>query len=234
MRGARTQRRPRRSRRAGAAPGEPIAFSAAGSSDDEAISRYEWDLDGDGSYETDTGGSATASRTFEAAGARTARVRVTDSDGIARTAETAFSVAPGAGGAGGDGPGGGGATAARVSALSLSPSRFKVPKKKTARATTIRYSIDRSSAMTLTVEQAKTGRRSGSKCVGETKRNRKARRCTRYVALRGNLTDAGDAGANTLTWNGRLGSKALKAGTYRLVATPAGGEPRRASFKVKR
>ena len=226
----------------GGRAGEPIGFSAAGSTDDEALARYEWDLDGDGSYETDTGASASALRTFDAAGDRTAGVRVTDSDGIARTSSTGFTVAPGApggsgasGGAGGlGGAGDDGVTPARLGSLSLSPARFRVPRKSSARAARIRYALDQAAAMTFTVEHARPGRRSGKKCAAPSSRNRRARKCTRYVAVRGKLTHAGQAGTNTRTWNGRLGRRALGVGSYRLLATPAGGDPRRASFKVKR
>jgi YD repeat-containing protein len=60
-------------------PGSPVTFSAAGSSDpDGTITRYEWDLDGDGTYETDTGSTATATRTYATEQSLTAKVRVTD------------------------------------------------------------------------------------------------------------------------------------------------------------
>ena len=43
----------------------PVGFNASGSSDaDGPLTRYEWDLDGNGSYETDTGTSPLASRTY--------------------------------------------------------------------------------------------------------------------------------------------------------------------------
>ena len=210
----------------GGRAGEPVAFDAAGSGDDDGIARYEWDLDGDGSFETDSGAAARATRSFDAPGARTASVRVTDTDGIARTAAAGFAVASAAAAPQ--------AAPARVASLSLKPSRFRVTRKTTARATTIRYSVDKPATVTVAVEQATTGRRSGRACVKATKRNRKARRCTRYLALKGTLSDAGEAGANALAWNGRLGRKALARGSYRLTATPAGGDPRRASFRVVR
>jgi YD repeat-containing protein len=60
-------------------PGSPVTFSAAGSSDpDGSITRYEWDLDGDGAYETDTGSSATTTKTYTAEQSLTVKVRVTD------------------------------------------------------------------------------------------------------------------------------------------------------------
>jgi PKD repeat protein len=73
------------------APGCPTSGgspASQGSTDAEAaIARYEWDLDGDGSFETDRGTDPTAPHPgFPAAGERTAVLRVTDSDGA--TAQT--------------------------------------------------------------------------------------------------------------------------------------------------
>ncbi len=62
--------------------GALVTFDAAGSSDsDGSIVKYEWDLDGNGSYETDTGSTASASKTYESAGSLTIRLRVTDNAG---------------------------------------------------------------------------------------------------------------------------------------------------------
>ena len=212
--------------------GGAVAFTAAGSSDDEGIARYEWDLDGDGSYETDTGVTPRASRSFGVPGVRTAGVRVTDTDEIARSATTSFTVeATGASGSPGSGSPVG---AARVVSLSLRPSRFRVPKRTTGRAATILYSLDKPATTTLGVERAGPGRRAGGRCVKPSRHNRKGRKCTRYVRLEGQLTDAGESGPNALAWNGRLGRSALAAGSYRLSATPAGGKPRTAKFRVTR
>ncbi len=66
--------------------GQTVNFNAAGSGDsDGSIVNYEWDLDGNGTYETDTDGIASASRSYTTAGARTVRVRVTDDLGLTGT-----------------------------------------------------------------------------------------------------------------------------------------------------
>ena len=67
-----------------AQPNATVTFSAAGSTDPGAggaISKYEWDLDGNGSYETDTGATPTATAAFATAGSHTVRLRVTDNCG---------------------------------------------------------------------------------------------------------------------------------------------------------
>lgn len=66
--------------------GQTVNYSAYGSSDDDGITKFEWDLDGDGSYETDTGLTSTASASYQSPGARTIRLRVTDAHGVQRTA----------------------------------------------------------------------------------------------------------------------------------------------------
>ena len=48
-----------------------MQFNASTSTDvDGSIVKYEWDLDGNGSYETDTGTTKTTSRTYATAGHR--------------------------------------------------------------------------------------------------------------------------------------------------------------------
>ena len=61
---------------------EAVNFDASGSSDpDGTIAKYEWDLDGNGSFETETGSEPIATRSYAAAGSYDVRLRVTDSSG---------------------------------------------------------------------------------------------------------------------------------------------------------
>ena len=50
------------------------------------ITQYEWDFDGDGTYETDQGATATATHTFDAVGVVLVGLRVTDEDAQTDTA----------------------------------------------------------------------------------------------------------------------------------------------------
>ena len=61
--------------------GQPVTFDAGGSTDDGTIVRYEWDLDGNGSYETDGGASPLVTRSFPNATVMSIGVRATDDDG---------------------------------------------------------------------------------------------------------------------------------------------------------
>ena len=61
---------------------KPVALDASASSDpDGSIARYEWDLDGDGSYETDGGATPVIEHTFDTADTREVGLRVTDDVG---------------------------------------------------------------------------------------------------------------------------------------------------------
>jgi hypothetical protein len=71
-----------------------------------------------------------------------------------------------------------------------------------------------------------------SSCVPQTHRNQHARHCTRVLTL-GTFTQAGAAGANAIRFSGRLGGTKLTGGTYTLLATPAGGQSAKTTFKIK-
>lgn len=69
-----------------------VSFNASASSDsDGSISRYEFDLDNNGSFETNTGGP-TASRSFPDFGNHTVNVRVTDNDNASSLAGVTIAV----------------------------------------------------------------------------------------------------------------------------------------------
>ncbi len=68
-----------------------VVFSAAGTTDpDDPIVRHEWDLDGNGSYETDTGRISRTALSYSTTGVRTIKLRVTDE--VGHTSETTRSL----------------------------------------------------------------------------------------------------------------------------------------------
>jgi hypothetical protein len=70
-----------------AGSGRPVSFDASVSSDPERLPlRYEWDLDGNGSFETATGLTPRATRSFAGSTTFGARVRVTDPHGSSAVA----------------------------------------------------------------------------------------------------------------------------------------------------
>ena len=88
--------------------GAPVTISAASSHDpDGTVTSYEWDLDGDGNYETTRPASFVTA--FGTPGTLRIGVRVHDDHGATDTASVLLVVsAPPAGGGGGDGVGPGG------------------------------------------------------------------------------------------------------------------------------
>jgi sugar lactone lactonase YvrE/PKD repeat protein len=67
--------------------GDEVSFDASGSAIPlSGIERYEWDLDGNGSFETDTGTSPIATHTYDTVGTPTIAVRVTRTGGRIDTA----------------------------------------------------------------------------------------------------------------------------------------------------
>jgi YD repeat-containing protein len=74
-----------------AATGQTVNLNASGSSDpDGTITSYEWDLDGNGSFETDSGSDATIAHVYATAQTITVKLRVGDDNG--KTALTTRSV----------------------------------------------------------------------------------------------------------------------------------------------
>lgn len=112
----------------------------------------------------------------------------------------------------------------------LSPSKFKA-----AKGSLLTYSLSEPATVAFTVERAAPGRKVKGRCVAPSRRNSKAKKCVRFVKVKGTFSHDGAAGANSL----RFVSKKLKPGSYRLVAiaTDAAGNrsaPKRASFKIVR
>jgi PKD repeat protein len=73
--------------------GQVVTFDASGSSDtDGSIANYKWDLDGNGSFETDTGAVAAVTRSYPAAATLTVMLRVTDDRGATSDASGTLAV----------------------------------------------------------------------------------------------------------------------------------------------
>jgi YD repeat-containing protein len=75
------------------ATGEPATFDASGSSDpDGTVQRYQWDLDGNGTYETDTGADPHTSRFYADPGNVVVGLLVTDDDKKTNAAQRTLTV----------------------------------------------------------------------------------------------------------------------------------------------
>jgi subtilisin-like proprotein convertase family protein len=93
-----------------AVAGQSVLLDASASNDpDGTIVKYDWDLDGNGTFESTTGAVPTRSHAYPNPGSFSVGVRVTDNDGSTRTATASLSVQSGGGtGSGGSGSGGSG------------------------------------------------------------------------------------------------------------------------------
>ncbi|HEX6714934.1 MAG TPA: SBBP repeat-containing protein [Thermoleophilaceae bacterium] len=75
-----------------------VTFDGSASADaTHAIAKYEWDLDGDGSFERDTGASATTTHAYTSARTVNVSLRVTDTQGSTGSISTALRISSGGG-----------------------------------------------------------------------------------------------------------------------------------------
>ncbi len=131
-----------------------------------------------------------------------------------------------------------------VMSLSVSPGKLKIlvkGKHRSTKGTTLRYALDDAAGVLIEIQQSKTGRKSGSRCLAVTKFNRRARHCTRWVTVRVLAVRHAQKGANRFKYLGRVGKKGkqlLVAGKYRVYVAAnnkAGwSKLRSASFRAVR
>ena len=220
-----------RTRAQRAVAGQRVAFNASASSYSIGpIVDYAWDLDGNGTFEIDTGSNPHASRVYKVPAAVPVRLRVTGFDGA--PAQTQQSVV---------------VVSATLTKLSVSPRKFSLAGRKVNGrcvkptnqnrahshcrrpiALRVSYNLNGGSAVTFTLGRIAPGRKVNGACVKPTRKNRKHPRCTRLLNVHGRIVRAGTAGPNHFTFGGL----ALGPGTYKLIATPAGGTPRKVTFAI--
>jgi PKD domain len=187
--------------------GELVSFDASGSRDaDGSIVKYEWDLDGDGTYERDTGSSSVTRKAYDAPDTVTVTVRVSDDDGKATDDTALVRVAE----PGGRAPvlGRPGAAPAAIGRLSASRSV-----RGTARGAVVRVRVP--AAGTLTLRPA-AGRRA-------VRRTRTATTKRGFMSVRVIPSQAGRA---LLARHGRLRLRVV------LSFTPFGGATQTAKVAV--
>jgi uncharacterized protein YkwD len=108
----------------------------------------------------------------------------------------------------------------RLRALALSPTRLRAG----GRGSVV-YKLSTPATVTFRVQRFAPGRRADGRCAAASAANSSAPACSRYRTLAGSVTDAGDDGANTFAFRGRLRGRPLAPGRYRLraVATDDAG-----------
>jgi hypothetical protein len=143
-----------------------------------------------------------------------------------RTLTTTSATGPG-------GTGGGGGGAPTIASLVLKPRRFVA-----GRGTRVTVNVDEGGTLRFTIQRRLPGRKVGRRCVKPTRRNRAARRCSRYVS-RGGFSKPSKAGTNRYRFSGRLKGKKLPPGAYRMRAVAVDTEghrsaPKFAAFRIRR
>lgn len=102
----------------------------------------------------------------------------------------------------------------------------------------ISYKLNTPARVTITIARTLPGRLVKGRCVTLIRKNHKRPPCTRLLGVRGILTVNGQPGANSFTFNGRIGGRKLTAGSYRLTATPTlngqTGAPQTVAFTITR
>jgi uncharacterized delta-60 repeat protein len=197
-----------------AQPGQAVAFDDAGSADpDGSVTEWAWTF-GDGSVTT----GAHVTHAYAAPGAYTTTLTVRDDYGQTTTSSQVVTVSappvrlPVAG------------AAPALTAFAISPPNFPAALRggSIARKTgaVISYKDSVAATTTFTVSRAMPGRKRGKRCVKPTRSNARAKRCTRYVRVRGSFKRVDKTGANRFRFTGRVARKALTPGRYRLSATP--------------
>ena len=184
-------------------------------------------------------GRVTYSATAGYAGADGFSFQGTTADGSA-SAPVTLNVTESGSGPGGNGPTG---TKPLLSAMSVSPRRFRPALRggsvaAARRGTRVTFTLDRAASVRFTVARRALGRRVGSRCVAPTRRNRTAKRCVRFVPVKGSFTRAGKAGPNSFRFTGRMRKRALRPGRYKLKAKPTAagvaGKATSVAFRILR
>jgi hypothetical protein len=128
-----------------------------------------------------------------------------------------------------------------IESLSVSPKSFRVVnaggaivsrrhKSKAPVGATVRLALSKAGTVDFRVEQAIKGRRVGKKCEKRSS-NRDHAKCTFFSMRKGGFSDDGATGQSGFKFSGRLGGKALRPGSYRLVAS-MGDSVKRARFQI--
>ncbi|MDQ6807155.1 MAG: PKD domain-containing protein, partial [Actinomycetota bacterium] len=236
--------------------GQAVTYTASASSPN-GIATYEWDLDGNGSFETNTGTTPTVTDSYPSATSPTVSVRVTDTHGLSDVASVAVQVnapaptttptttttpTPPPGGH----PIGPGSAPPSVTGYAIANAVFRVGRaitpmtgqaaKAVATGTKFTYRLSEGAVTKIALLQLAPGRKKGRACVKLTAKVTAGKTCIRAIP-EGTLTRTSHAGANAVAFTGRLGGHALTPGRYRavLTATDSAGnasKPKTLTFKV--
>jgi PKD domain len=206
--------------------GQALSFSASPFDVWSAIGSTDWSF-GDGTAAS----GVNVSHTYAAAGTYQVSLSTADALGNPTSASGTVTIVPAAA-----------ATPAAttpasrpaISGAKLTNRRFRVAKRSTAisakqppSGTSIRFSLSAASKLQIAITATASGLRRGHSCLAPTPglRRTHAKRCARTLRL-GTLTRSSEPrGSDSVAFSGRIGHRALAAGSYKatLTATDAAG-----------
>jgi Tol biopolymer transport system component len=102
----------------------------------------------------------------------------------------------------------------------------------------VSYRLSIPARVTVTIYRELAGRVSSARCVPATRTTKTGRRCVRLISVGGRLIRASAAGANRFTFNGVIGGRRIRPGSYRVIATPSvngtAGNAQTSNFQILR
>ena len=130
----------------------------------------------------------------------------------------------------------------QIQSLAVKPGAFRAGKVADAIASTkkkatgplgasVSYSLSAAGSVEFSLVRKSVGRKAGKKCVNKTAANKSKKKCVITKPLKGGFSVSGATGTNSFKFSGKLGGKALKPGSYRLVGS-AGGATKEAAFTI--
>jgi DNA-binding beta-propeller fold protein YncE len=201
------------------AGGERVTYRASGTDPEGLGLRYLWDLDGNSSFELDTGAVPRVNATFKRSTTMTPRVLVRDPHGgeaiaRARSRLVVDAIRPVISG-----------FRASSRTIATSAGAIAAARRKGVR---FRFRLSESARVRIAIERARAGRRKGGRCVAPAKARKSAKRCTRWTRLT-TLRDKANPGPTSVPFSGKVRGRALRVGRYRAKATatdPVGNSSR--------
>jgi PKD domain len=200
--------------------GQALSFSVSPLSSLVALGATSWAF-GDGASQV---GTAVA-HTYAAAGSYPVTVKTADALGVSTSASANVVIGAAAK------PAFGAGLTPRITGAHLSHSRFRVSKQATAisakvksklpQGTSFEFTLSEAARVQIAFTRSAAGLRSDGRCVApSTKlRHQHAKHCSRTLTI-GTLSRAKEQpGNDSLAFSGRIGTKALAAGSYRAILT---------------
>ncbi|MBJ7353377.1 MAG: beta-propeller fold lactonase family protein [Thermoleophilaceae bacterium] len=131
-------------------------------------------------------------------------------------------------------------TAAKTVRIDTPPwiTSLKVSPSKITSKTNIKFKLTEKASVSFYAQKPLPGRTVGTSCKKQTSKNKKAKKCTRWVRASKTFRKNGKAGrTNSVKFTGKVGKKQLAKGSYRLyaVATDSAkgkGPARTAKFRI--